>query len=283
MNNPDKSLPDHPSAQAGGWSPAVPEQAGGVPSNRDERSADPGKSSQSSSGDRILGGKSVIVGEVRGLQESLEPGEGKTLSFLIEQYDAAGNRMPPVSVEFKGGAFSGVLRNGNRVEVQGKWVAGTLQAASIQNLDTKAEVRKPFWSSILGRLIGGGCVLAVSVLIFYFLNRLFQNNAKKQQQQLQQQFQQTTVQEQQKLASAHQQLMLAQVKYEQAKSQFDAAQQWLKQMQQWVSDARTAGEKAQAQQQVAQAQQKVTQAQQQLGAAQQQLDAAQQLVNQMQQ
>ena len=269
MNNPDKSLPDHPSAQAGGWSPAVPEQAGGVPSNRDERSADPGKSSQSSSGDRILGGKSVIVGEVRGLQESLEPGEGKTLSFLIEQYDAAGNRMPPVSVEFKGGAFSGVLRNGNRVEVQGKWVAGTLQAASIQNLDTKAEVRKPFWSSILGRLIGGGCVLAVSVLIFYFLNRLFQNNAKKQQQQLQQQFQQTTVQEQQKLASAHQQLMLAQVKYEQAKSQFDAAQQWLKQMQQWVSDARTAGEKAQAQQQ--------------LGAAQQQLDAAQQLVNQMQQ
>jgi hypothetical protein len=220
------------------------------------------------------------VGEVRGLQESLEPGEGetKTLSFLIEQYDAAGNRMPPVAVEFKGGAFSGVLRNGNRVEVQGKWVAGTLQAASIQNLDTKAEVRKPFWSSILGRLIGGGCVLAVSVLIFYFLDRLFQNNAKKQQQQLQQ-----TAQKQQKLVSAGQQLMQAQVKYEQAKSQLDVAQQSLKQMQQWVSDAQTAGQKAQFQQQVAQAQQQVSLAQQKVTQAQQQLDAAQQLVNQMQQ
>src|ERR1035441_6792092 len=118
MSDPDKNRRDPAAPKGGGWSPAVPEQAGGVPSNRDERSADPGKSSQSSSGDRILGGKSVIVGEVRGLQESLEPGEGetKTLSFLIEQYDAAGNRMPPVAVEFKGGGFSAVFRNGNRGE-----------------------------------------------------------------------------------------------------------------------------------------------------------------------
>jgi hypothetical protein len=62
------------------------------------------------------------------------------LSFRIERYDPAGNRLPPVGAEFAG-YQAGQLSDGDEVEVAGRWSRGTLRATRVTNLSTGAQVR----------------------------------------------------------------------------------------------------------------------------------------------
>jgi hypothetical protein len=91
---------------------------------------------------------------------------GHVLSFRIEEYDRAGNRLRPVAVELKGTGLSGQLGDGEEVAVTGKWRHGTIRARTVVNITTGAHVRvtgaKSGW---LGLLVFLGLVIAV-VLLF---------------------------------------------------------------------------------------------------------------------
>lgn len=71
---------------------------------------------------RVLRGD--LVGEVRGLRDRSEPGPGDeswtVLSFRLERYDDAGNRLTPVPVELRGTRFTGALSEGDWVEVDSR-------------------------------------------------------------------------------------------------------------------------------------------------------------------
>jgi hypothetical protein len=91
---------------------------------------------------------------------------GHILSFRVEQYDRAGNRLRPIAVELKGAGLSGQLGDGEEVEVTGKWRHGTIRARTVVNITTGAHVRvrgaKFGW---LGLLVFVGLVIA-GVLLF---------------------------------------------------------------------------------------------------------------------
>jgi hypothetical protein len=86
-----------------------------------------------------------VTGEVRGLQErqELQTTGGITIiwTFLVESYDTAGNRLPTVPVEMRGGSFTGVLNEGHQVEIDKKWREGeTLNVKKVLNRTTGAWV-----------------------------------------------------------------------------------------------------------------------------------------------
>ena len=75
----------------------------------------------------------VVHGTVRGVHEG--PG---IVSFRVEPYDAAGNRLALVLVEMRTQLAAGQLRNGDDVEVSGVWEAGVLDADTIVNFSAGA-------------------------------------------------------------------------------------------------------------------------------------------------
>jgi hypothetical protein len=94
------------------------------------------------------GGASVIRGTARNVQlrniASKTPME--VLSFRVQQFDSAGNRLDSVPVElgsgisFSGHRISGQLNDGDDVEVHGVWSNGTLQAEGVANHTTGARI-----------------------------------------------------------------------------------------------------------------------------------------------
>lgn len=90
----------------------------------------------------------VIRGEARAVQQrsvgSQTPME--ILTFRVERYDSAGNRLTPVPVElggglqWGGGRISGQVSDGDKVEVHGQWRGGNLRAEKIINRSTGAHV-----------------------------------------------------------------------------------------------------------------------------------------------
>lgn len=104
----------------------------------------------------LRGRKSVhlkkVRGEVRNLQERQESGAGdrstNVRTFVVESYDAAGNRLPPVPVEMRGRGFQGVLSPGDTVEIAKKWREGqTLRVKKLRNVTTggSVSVRRIDW------------------------------------------------------------------------------------------------------------------------------------------
>ncbi len=85
-------------------------------------------------------GTGKVRGTARGVQVRSAENGGDVLSFRIDRYDAAGNRLPPIGVEvpYFGGGHVG---EGEEVEVVGRWLRGTLMASKVTNLATNAEVR----------------------------------------------------------------------------------------------------------------------------------------------
>ena len=85
-------------------------------------------------------GTGKVRGTARGVQVRSAENGGDVLSFRIDRYDAAGNRLPPIGVEvpYFGGGHVG---EGEEVEVVGRWSRGTLMASKVTNLATNAEVR----------------------------------------------------------------------------------------------------------------------------------------------
>jgi hypothetical protein len=66
-----------------------------------------------------------------------------TLRFLVERYDANGNRMLPVpQVEIRGSRITGDLHDGDEVEISERWKPGELvQTRRVFNRTTMSEVK----------------------------------------------------------------------------------------------------------------------------------------------
>jgi hypothetical protein len=90
------------------------------------------------------------------------------MTFRVDRYDAAGNRMPPVPVELER-YHGGLLTDGDEVVVTGRWSHGTLRAARIRNVTTASDVRG--WFSGKKRYIIWAIVLliliAVALVVIY--------------------------------------------------------------------------------------------------------------------
>lgn len=90
----------------------------------------------------------VIWGEATAVQQRSLGHETpmEILTFRVQRYDSAGNRLTPVPVElggglqWGGGRISGQVSDGDKVEVHGQWRGGNLRAEKIINHTTGAHV-----------------------------------------------------------------------------------------------------------------------------------------------
>jgi hypothetical protein len=102
-------------------------------------------------------GPVVVRGAARAVQQRTIGSQApmEILSFRLERYDSAYNRLAPVPVElgggmqFSGNRISGQVSEGDEVEVHGTWGAGTLRAETVVNLSTGAHVqRRTGWQEL---------------------------------------------------------------------------------------------------------------------------------------
>ncbi len=107
-----------------------------------------------------------MVGQVRGIQQRSESygehGAESVLTFRLERYDRAGNRLRPVPVQLRSYGFDGSLNEGDEVRVTGRWKHGTLHTSRVHNLTTGASVRG---KSIKKRVLIALAVFAVVVTV----------------------------------------------------------------------------------------------------------------------
>jgi hypothetical protein len=136
-------LPAHPGG-GGGYLDADEEWgAAAPPPARRERGTDdrpvppPAAPAPAAEGPRR--GRGHVRGVARGVQFRSPHEQGTVVTFRVERYDAAGNRLAPVAVEYRGHS-AGHLGDGEEVEVLGRWARGVLQARRVVNVSTGSEV-----------------------------------------------------------------------------------------------------------------------------------------------
>jgi hypothetical protein len=129
-----------------------PAQAAGPPATRREHAAaaasatapQPAPTAPPPGGDPARRGRATVRGIARGVQvRSLGQEQHRdVLAFRVDRYDASGNQLSPVGVEFRdyGG---GLVSEGEEVEARGRWSRGTLLADKVINLSTRSEVHGP--------------------------------------------------------------------------------------------------------------------------------------------
>jgi len=101
---------------------------------------------------------------VRGLARAVaRTAESYPLTFRVESYDTYGDRHRPVPVQV-GGVTTGDLRDGDEVEVVGRWKHGSLRASSVLNLTTGAQIKSPFRLRKLF-LVGVVCVALLGAVV----------------------------------------------------------------------------------------------------------------------
>lgn len=117
-----------------------------------------------------MGKSNIVRGEVRGVsvRSRTGPSSGMNsrrqtqrttdiLTFRIECFDEAGNKVATIPVEMKG-TLSGVLNEGDSVEVIAKWRPGiTLHPERVLNLTTGGTVETGSSSS--------GCLILLLILL----------------------------------------------------------------------------------------------------------------------
>jgi hypothetical protein len=95
-------------------------------------------------GQASLHPNNVIVGEARGVDLRQLPKGNKSkqrLSFLVERFDAAGNRQTPVPVEIEGKEINGLLHEGDQVRVRGRMRGSKpLRCKRVYNITTRTSV-----------------------------------------------------------------------------------------------------------------------------------------------
>jgi hypothetical protein len=115
-------------------------------------------------------GSAKVEGQIRGIQQRTErtgDSSSQTIwTFRLERYDAAGDRMPPIAVQMRGLSFDGSLSEGDEVRVTGRWRDGTLHSDNVENLTTRATVRKKSYTGKIVAFIALVMVLVVAAVIF---------------------------------------------------------------------------------------------------------------------
>lgn len=117
-------------------------------------------------------GTGRVVGEARGVQtrseqDPLTPERQFTvLTFRVERFDRAGNRLPPVAVQMRGRTFEGAISEGDWVEVAGAGPpSGTLHVDRVRNLTTAALIRAKGGDRSLAYWIVVGVMVVIVVLV----------------------------------------------------------------------------------------------------------------------
>ena len=127
-----------------------------------------------------------VVGEVRGLQSRSETELERpriVWTFRLERYDAAGNRLRPVSVEIKGFEFHGSINEGDLVEVKGDQTSGTISVSELYNHTTGSQVTADDKTpNLLGCLVVVAVIAVIFVLIAIYLNNQFEQEIRQRRQ-----------------------------------------------------------------------------------------------------
>ncbi len=117
-----------------------------------------------------------LRGEVRGFQERAQDSRGGrrifVWNFRIERYQD-GQRLPPIPVEMTGKRFHGFVKDGDNVEVSGKWQPGKLmKVKKIYNWTNGMKVRvKRITVRIILWMVFIGSIL--SWFVIRFIARVF--------------------------------------------------------------------------------------------------------------
>jgi FHA domain len=153
---------------AAGPAPSRPPSPAGRPPAGYPPAARPGGSAFAGPGASALDrGRESGHAEVRGTAHGVQRRNNKNgyivLGLRVEQYDAAGHRLPPVGVEFVG-YRSGQVGDGEEVAASGRWKHGTLQATKMINLTTGAHVQGRSKAE-KGAVWAFGCVFCLVCLI----------------------------------------------------------------------------------------------------------------------
>lgn len=136
-------------------------------------------------------GHATVVGQVRGVQQRTDGfGEqgGNLLTFRIERYDAAGNRLQPVPVQLRTRGYDGTLSDGDEVRVTGRWKDGTLHTDRVQNLTTGAAIVGKSIKAVLLVFLALVAVLAVAfVVVFFSVQNAFWDDVDQRRREFQEQ------------------------------------------------------------------------------------------------
>lgn len=132
---------DEPLTGATGATGALPQVLAGLawrPVQAELMSTPPAISTNSS--------RRAISGEVRGFASRKEDDKGKhgweIWTFRVEQFDARGNRLPPVPIAMRGRRFSGFVADGHHVHVKRPLGSrALLRTWRLQNFSTGMQVR----------------------------------------------------------------------------------------------------------------------------------------------
>ena len=111
--------------------------------------------------DTVQRGRGQVRGIARGVQVRRTGEQDRDiLTFRVDRYDASGNRLPSVGVEFRD-YEGGHVGEGEEVEASGRWSRGTLRADRVSNLSTRAEVHGAGpWKTIVA-------VIAVLIILAF--------------------------------------------------------------------------------------------------------------------
>jgi hypothetical protein len=157
------------------WSPEprADDQAALAPSPKPSRAEPPSAAPDTSPAVRApavrqeqLSGVVTVTGVARSVvtrkMANSQTGE-EGLFFRVDRYDASGDRLPAVGVQFA--PFrNGHLTEGEEVQVSGRVKRGTIHAREVRNLTTGAELTGARgWDKVM---LGVGIVAFVAVLVF---------------------------------------------------------------------------------------------------------------------
>jgi hypothetical protein len=93
-------------------------------------------------------GAPAVRGIARGIQlrsESGQRGFKQVLDFRVENFDTTGDRRILAAVELKASSLSGVIYDGDEVEVWGRWQDNVLRASRVRDLTTHGTTGPSRW------------------------------------------------------------------------------------------------------------------------------------------
>jgi TonB family protein len=159
--------------QGVGWKPAEPNEV-----SPDDAGAPIDAPAQSS-------GHETLEGEVRDFKARTETAGNNFLTYIwtfsLEKFDRhTGNRLPPIAVEMRGTRMMGVPpKDGDTVQVAGKWESGTFQASNIINTKTGADVHPRLMGKERFVIVAvlGAVILSMGILFWVAQHKM--QNAQK--------------------------------------------------------------------------------------------------------
>lgn len=111
-------------------------------------------------------GRGKLRGVAHNVQVRKRDRASDVLSFRVDRYDDAGDRLPSIGVEMAG-YRQGPIGDGEEVEVSGRWSRGTLRAKKVVNLSTNSELRRGRGGAKLATTVAALVVICFIAFVIY--------------------------------------------------------------------------------------------------------------------